>query len=396
MYELLAGMLVGRSLTGWGDDEPDWAELVALADAEGVAPLLHRVLLARQDLPVPASARELLGKRYLAAVYSSMANQSTRARLCRRLAAQGIPVLLLKGAALSLTCYEDPATRPMADIDLLVPHSRIEEAASCAEAEGFRFLSGSLARELASPRGHVICLHPVTGTCVELHWELKGLGREHTKAEVEIWSAARPVPGLENEQMMRLGHAIPLLAAHMTIQHFQSRLLWLYDLHRLLLMIDHEEAAVVRDSAIQWRLVPATALTLLRVQELFQTPLPELLESWARRGAARPRLQARIAALALTPGAAAPPGQLLDVVINRNWSLFPFLLPSPARVREQLGLAPQQIVAPAYLRLMVRKLFRTGPIHLRQVWRCWRATSRSASTCVEPPPACSDSPSPPT
>jgi hypothetical protein len=394
MHQSLADLLVGCPPTGWLVDEAKWAELVALAEAEGVAPLLHRALRARPDVPVPASARELLAQRYLGAVYLSMANQSARARLCQRLAARGIPVLLLKGAALSLTCYDDPATRPMADIDLLVPRLRVEEAASCAEEEGFRFLSGSLVKELGSPRSHVVCLHPVTGTCVELHWELKGLGAGHTKAAAEIWSAARSAPGLENAQVMRLGHTIPLLAAHMTIQHYRSRLLWLYDLHRLLLMIDDEEATLLQESAVRWRLVPATALSLLRVRELFHTPLPEPLASWARRGAAQRGLQGRVAVLALTPGAATPPGQLLDVVMNRNWSMLPVLLPPAAHLRERLGLAPHQRVAPAYLRLMARKLFRTGPIHLRQAWRCWRATSRSPSPCSEAPPPRPDSLSP--
>jgi putative nucleotidyltransferase-like protein len=381
MYHLLADLLVGRSPTGWEGTETDWAELVALAGAEGVAPLLHCALRARPIVPIPAPAREMLAKRYLESVCSTMANQSTRARLCRRLAERSIPALLLKGAALSLTCYEDPATRPMGDIDMLVPRSRVEEAARCAEEDGFKFLSGSLARELRSPRSHLVCLHPVTHTCIELHWELKGLGPGHPKVTAEIWSAAQTVPALENAQTMRLGHTIPLLAAHMTIQHFWSRLLWLHDIHRLLLTIDDQEAVVARDAATRWRLGPATAHVLLHVRELFHTPLPDPLARWAHREASRPGLQAWIAALALTPDAPRPPGQLLDLLMNRNWSLLPILLPTPAGLRDWLRLPPHQPVAPAYLRLMRRKLFRSGPLHIRQFWRCWRAGSRLSPPC---------------
>jgi hypothetical protein len=132
-YQLLADLLVGRAPATPVGSEARWMELVALARAEGVGPLLHRALCSRPSVDVPAAASEALAKTYLDEVYASLLRENVRARLCRRLGQREIPVLLLKGAALAFTCYDDPATRPMEDLDALIPRSRVEQAARCLE-----------------------------------------------------------------------------------------------------------------------------------------------------------------------------------------------------------------------------------------------------------------------
>src|SRR5262249_57605268 len=53
----------------------------------------------------------------------------TCARLMDLLGRAGIPVLLLKGAAIAAAIEADPGLRSMADCDVLVPRSRALEAA---------------------------------------------------------------------------------------------------------------------------------------------------------------------------------------------------------------------------------------------------------------------------
>lgn len=408
-YQLLADLLVGRAAASSVGDETGWHAVLALAEAEGVAPLLDHALRAQPAGQVPKPARAILASAYQDAVYSSLLHQSVRARLCRRLSERGVPLLLLKGGALAFSCYEDPATRPMVDLDLLVPPPRLEEAGRCLEEEGFRLredLSASPRHSLRgggtapkewsrfwrrdrrgpgedrsvsprhSPRGHLVYLHPATRAMVELHWELRVLGRAQREALPEIWSGALPADTGDAARMMRWGHVIPLLSAHLILQHQCARMLWLYDLHRVLLAADAREAAVAREAATRWRLVPCTAHALVRVQELFGTPLPEELYGWAVAAASRDSLQSRIAVLSLTPGARELPSpDLVDLVMNRDRALLRGLFPSPRVLRERLGLAPRESVAPAYLALMARHL-RNGPGYLRQLWRCWRSAPR--------------------
>jgi putative nucleotidyltransferase-like protein len=387
-YQLLADLLVGRAPATPVDGEARWMELVALARAEGVGPLLHRVLCSRPNVEVPAAASEALAKTYLDEIYASLLRENVRVRLCRRLGQREIPVLLLKGAALACTCYDDPATRPMKDLDLLVPRSRVEQAARCLEEEGFRPLSGSLAAELRRPRGHLVYVHAATRAVVELHGELKLLGRAQTKAVSEIWAGARPAGGDIAARVMRLGHTFPLLCVHMLLQHRDTRLLWLYDLHRVLLAMDGAEAARARDAATRWGVAPCMVLALIRVQALFGTPVPEELSSWAEDIASQHGLQARVAAHALAhESAEAPSEYLISLLMNRNYSRLRILFPTPHDLRQRLGLGAHDRIRPAdYAAFLARRL-RNGPLHLRQLWRLCHAAPRPRPprTDVTPP-----------
>jgi hypothetical protein len=312
---------------------------------------------------------------YLAAAGESLLLESVRTRLCHRLREQAIPLLLLKGAALALTCYEDPATRLMTDLDVLVPQSRLEEAARCLEADGFRHyeLARSVIQHMNRPRRHLIYTHPTTRAVVELHWEVALPRRVRAAAVPEIWEQARPVSSDGAVLMACPGHMIPLLCAHMTLQHKCVTLLWLYDLHRILLTADPSEIMQARDVADRWDLAPATAHALLRVQQLFGTPVPAKLATWAADVASQPGLQGHIAALALVQGAPEmPQSALLNLIMEGDWRFLRRLFPAPQVVRDRFGLAPNERVAPAYATLLARRL-RQSPGELRRLWNCLRA-----------------------
>jgi hypothetical protein len=383
-YRTLARLLVGREPELPVGDDREWLELVQLAHSESVAPLLHRALAGMPDVERPAQASEVLAGLYRSALHRSLVQRAVRQRFCRRLAERSIPVLILKGAALALTCYDDPPARPMLDIDVLVPPSRLEEAACCLVEDGFQYRSGSLAAEMRGPRGHVACVHAATETAVEIHWELKGLGPGHEAALPEIWSGARPAGFDETAKVMRLGHTLVHLCAHMLFQHKWTSLQGLFDLHRALLATDGAEAVVARDAATRWGLVSCTALALLHVRELFGMPLPTELEGWASEAAPRGDLQARVASLALVPGAPEMPHRdLLDLLAKQSdKSLISFLFPPPERLRRRLGLsADDRVSAAAYVRVMAHRL-RNSPAHVGQLWRFWRSSRATSSVEV--------------
>jgi hypothetical protein len=373
-YQPLADLIVGRVPMQAPSSAAEWAELAALAEAEGVAPLLARALRDQSHLAVPAATGETLGAAYRNALYFSLLYQSMRERLCQRLSEQSIPVILLKGADLAVSCYDDPATRPMSDLDVLVPRARREEAGRCLEQEGFQPRSGSLVEELRSHRGHMGYVHLKTRCVVEVHWTLKGLGWAHAAAVAEIWAGALPATFDPWAQVMRPGHKLPLLAAHMLLQHRLARLLWLYDLHRVLLATDAAEAAVAREAATRWRIDACLAVALLSVRELFGTLLPEPLSDWASATVVRQHWQARRAALPLTSASLAQPdGRLMNLIMNRDWSQLRSLFPSPATLRRQLSLSAQDSVLPAYASLLLRYL-RRAPANCLRFWRYWLAT----------------------
>jgi hypothetical protein len=160
---------------------------------------------------------------------------------------------------------------------------------------------------------------------------------------------------------MRLGHTLPLLCAHMLLQHRQPRLIWLHDLHRLLLKMD------------------AAEVKLARGHELFGTPLPEELRDWVREMASHSDLQAQVAARALSHDAAEAPSEyLMSLLMNRNYSAWRILFPSADDLRGRLNLSATDLVGPgAYAAFLIRRL-RHAPLHLRQLWRFWYAAPQSA------------------
>jgi len=96
-------------------------------------PLLHRQLKGTLDV---ALERELKEIRH----YYWMNNLKLFLQLKRLLnwfAANQIPTLVLKGAALSLLHYNDMSIRPLGDIDVMVPEERVRTAIHRLVAEGW-------------------------------------------------------------------------------------------------------------------------------------------------------------------------------------------------------------------------------------------------------------------
>lgn len=79
--------------------------------------------------------------------------------------AQGIPTILLKGAALASSYYEKAALRPMSDVDLLVPDAAAGEAQRILESSGWR----PMQRLPALPLLHGLGFEDGAGRLLDLH-----------------------------------------------------------------------------------------------------------------------------------------------------------------------------------------------------------------------------------
>lgn len=106
-----------------------WEEVLLRTECYRVSALLFHHLRSLEDRSlVPEWAMESLKAVY---VHNAVRNSYLRSKLhevIRTLSATGIPFILLKGAALLETVYSNPALRPMADIDLMVPEDKADKA----------------------------------------------------------------------------------------------------------------------------------------------------------------------------------------------------------------------------------------------------------------------------
>jgi len=110
----------------------------------------------------------------------------------------GVPVIILKGAALVGTIYPTIAYRPMDDIDLLVRPQDLERARQTLEAMGYRLLPGPQERfkpfDTRFTGEMTFCRQEGIGIPIELHWEIiiPEWYRRATALKVEeLWERAR-------------------------------------------------------------------------------------------------------------------------------------------------------------------------------------------------------------
>ena len=211
--------------------------LAGEAEHNGVAPLLAPMIAACAENSL---ALDKLGRTFGALASHHRRAASVRETVVDELltayAAAGVPLLLLKGAALAHLIYPSPALRPMVDIDILVDAADAQRAAALARELGFTFAPGYESR--FSGRMH----HLPAATAhragfaitLEVHTDAfaPDLGGELTmttlRDEPQKFARARGPEG------RALGHVDMLrhLARHAFVPVHRVRLIHLYDLWR--------------------------------------------------------------------------------------------------------------------------------------------------------------------
>lgn len=160
------------SACGFGTTPPPeiTPALTELATAEGLAPLLG-ARLAAGELTAPESVSAALRSAYRSCALANTALELGTSVLTRSLVAAGIPVLLLKGAALVRTVYRDPGRRSMGDVDLLVPPERWRQALEVVDRVGARPVDAP-DRPATLRHFHEVHLRLAAGGLVDLHRQL--------------------------------------------------------------------------------------------------------------------------------------------------------------------------------------------------------------------------------
>ena len=257
----------------------DWELLVRTAWRHGVAPLLHRHLQAH----LPNECKNALRQCYVRAAFRSQTHFAAIAELLREFQRQGVPVMLLKGAALGLTTYRDPALRPFADIDLLIREEAIDAAKSIFANSGYalapELISEKLARRFHTNLPFVRQTQPPVH--VELHWRLTDRFTNDELPEAEFWARARGIAVQDTAACsLRVEDEISYLATHLAKHGYLNQALrneagWIIDelsANRLIWFTDLHE--LITRNAVDWRLVetsPGIASSLRLLHHLLGT-----------------------------------------------------------------------------------------------------------------------------
>jgi len=301
LYHALCLCLSDRlDQVAWDDFTPaDWRLLAPMAKSEGVAPLLYWTF-QRANMPalrVPAKILSFLASEYYRTAAQNMLLYQALDPILAALQTAGVPVIVLKGAALANTLYPDPALRPMTDLDLLVRQVDFDHAEACLRDLGYRVGYPEMSPGFNQRVGFHIYLEstPDQASAVELHWGLvAGQADVRTPDMGWFWGQAEEwVEAMEegdkgrNPMTMVFNPTAQLLymAAHLMLQHgeAQARLLWYYDLHTLVSQcatkVDWDQLV---QAAISFGWGAALYRALAGAQARFHTPFPgQLLQRLA-------------------------------------------------------------------------------------------------------------------
>jgi hypothetical protein len=259
----------------------DWPALVQMAVSEGVAPLLYDAIHRMGDpANIPVQAKEFLELTYRKAQYANTVRFSILKDVLQRFSAAGIPVIVLKGAALAELVYRKLGLRPMCDLDLLVRVQDVPAAIDLLHQAGYHPIGRPELRpgfaldfqsefELRAPKQQVL---------VEIHWKLIApiFACRHVDMQA-VWERAELVKILGCDAYV-LGPEDWILhqAAHAVYKHRRIKFLDLSDVARLLRHLNSRlnwERLLEIGTRNRW--LPGLGAVLSGVETYLQAPLPQ-------------------------------------------------------------------------------------------------------------------------
>lgn len=212
----------------------DWRKFAELAVHHRVHPFILRRLRLGWPTDMPQAVLNRLEAQCRNNTIRMLQLTAETGRLAGLFRERNIRMLVLKGPALSLDLYGDPALRPSGDVDLLVPFADIGEADRLLRNQGY--VKDDYIRTVLGDwrwrHHHYAFFHPQTGVKIELHWRMHPWPAREPAFDT-LWErrrtmmiGGRPVelPGLEDMFLYLASHGA---------RHGWSRLRWLLDIDRL-------------------------------------------------------------------------------------------------------------------------------------------------------------------
>jgi hypothetical protein len=263
---------VHRATSEAGLQVTNWRPLIRAACAEWLGGLMLQGV-ERHRWPVFQTEKALLRRQALQIRDNNLRMMRRLIDVTVALRERDVDVLLLKGAGLNLTLYERLDLRPMSDLDVLVRPEAAGRAVAALEDLGCR-RGPDLVRNDFFPRFHYeveYCTGDRLPVRIDLHVRpFRPLRYAHTVPPDAYWEQSRVldvggacvrVPANEDQLIHLATHAAC---------HGESRLLWLYDILRL---IDTCGGQLDWDRFLyccrRWRLVLPVRQTLRRAGSLW-------------------------------------------------------------------------------------------------------------------------------
>lgn len=256
----------------------DLSALWALAAHHRVRPRLVG-LLGALDSALPEALAGMIAdfQRHHCARALSLVHELRR--LAAGLAQRGVPFAAFKGPVLAVALYGDPASREYADLDLIVPYIRYDEAEQALAALGYRGVQGDRAfrRAFLSHLRQFAFVRDEIDATIDLHWAFCGAHLPFPLSPDDIWASL--------EQVSVGGHALPtiggsdlalLLAGHGTKEGWRN-LDWVGDFAALVVARPALDWEDVYRRARQQRCGDSVLLACTMAERLLDVAVPRAL-----------------------------------------------------------------------------------------------------------------------
>lgn len=200
----------------------DWNKIDNLAELHGLIPqLLYAIKAQKQETLLPPHIAEKWNKESLHIAAENICKLTVLKEIVAILNANNIPIVLLRGISSAWSRYPTPELRPMADIDILVPHKKLSLAVKLLQKKGY----------LPVKSGEWNFCHPnFNNVVIDLHincfpWY------SHKDMEL-LWKNAKPSVFFSSENVFVLPNEETLIteACHAVLCHGFPKLLWLEDI----------------------------------------------------------------------------------------------------------------------------------------------------------------------
>jgi hypothetical protein len=272
----------------------NWQRLVALAEEHGVTGHLTRCLRELDKTLVPPETGQALLDRQRAQAFFTLRMTAELFRVLERFASAGIGALVVKGPALAVQAYGDPAMRSYGDLDLLVRPRDIRRATEVMLEAGYESRVSLSSIDAGKIPGQYLFSRPDLKLLVELHNNLtlryfpRPLPLEKFFArQIRVNFDAHEAPALAMED------ELVLICIH-GAKHFWERLLWIADVAALVSRQTGMDWARVAESAREVGAERMLHVGLRLAAELLRMQLPNDVLKKVQSDAAAARLVKQI------------------------------------------------------------------------------------------------------
>lgn len=258
-------------------DNFNWDALRQIVHTEALAPLLYHIVRGK-NLVSPLIEEEWRKAYYHNACRNTLLLREL-ADVLHQLAAGGVDVIVLKGAALAEMIYDDIAARPMSDLDLLIHPQDLPVTRQILTGLGYAPVGVEMQAGFTEEfrNEEIFYKGGLVDIYIDLHWRLIApIYYQRTFTTDWFWETSLPAKiNLAPALVLGCEAQVVYLCAHLMLHHGGKSLMWLHDIAAVIRFYEEKiDWELVISKAKEYNLVMSLQRILLQIADEWHSPIP--------------------------------------------------------------------------------------------------------------------------